>query len=235
MLSRLISSKFFLLVILACIVFILLGNWQLRRLQWKTELIERVETRIHAVPVAAPLQLHASNISKQKHEYLRVKVKGQFLHQQETLVQTTTEIGSGYWVMTPLVSGDSTILINRGFVPEEFKQTGKREDGLVLGEQTVIGLLRLTEPEGQLFRNNEPAEGRWYSRDVEAIAKTKSLKQVAPFFIDAEKTDLSAELPIAGMTRIQFRNTHLIYALTWYGLALLLFFMSYRAITCKEV
>jgi surfeit locus 1 family protein len=44
---------------------------------------------------------------------------------------------------------------------------------------------------------------------------------VAPYFIDADAASNPGRLPVGGLTQIHFRNSHLVYALTWYGLALL--------------
>ena len=41
-------------------------------------------------------------------------------------------------------------------------------------EATIEGLLRFTEPGGGFLRDNDPASGRWYSRDVAAIASSFS-------------------------------------------------------------
>ena len=84
----------------------------------------------------------------------------------------------------------------------------------------VEGLVRLSEPEGRVLRPNRPAENRWYSRDVDAIAKARGLGPVAPYFIDAGASPADA-LPVGGLTVVRFRNAHLIYALTWFGLAAL--------------
>ena len=49
-----------------------------------------------------------------------VYATGTFANDRETLVQAVTELGGGYWVMTPLVGADgTTIIINRGFVPAD--------------------------------------------------------------------------------------------------------------------
>ena len=89
------------------------------------------------------------------------------------------------------------------------------------GEVSVTGLLRISEPGGGFLRDNAPADDRWYSRDVAAIAQARGLDgPVAPYFIDAERPG-PAGYPVGGLTVIAFRNEHLVYALTWFGLALL--------------
>jgi surfeit locus 1 family protein len=90
-------------------------------------------------------------------------------------------------------------------------------------ETTVTGLLRINEPKGTLLRSNVPAEERWYSRDVTAIAAARGLQNVAPYFIDADDTKNPGDLPVGGLTQIVFPNNHLVYAITWYGLAVMTF------------
>ena len=87
------------------------------------------------------------------------------------------------------------------------------------GNAVVTGLVRLTEPGGRFLRANQPSADRWYSRDVAAIAAARDLGKVARFFIDADATPNPGGLPIGGLTVVSFRNSHLVYALTWFGLA----------------
>ena len=154
-------------------------------------------------------------------------------------MKAVTDLGPGYWVMTPLVTDRGfTVLINRGFVPSERQKPADRADGQVEGPTTVTGLLRLTEPDGGFLRANDPAGDRWFSRDVPAIAHSQGLTAAAPFFVDAGMPDASAQVvgeakrstaadlqnqvwPRSGLTQIRFTNNHLVYALTWYGLALM--------------
>jgi surfeit locus 1 family protein len=86
----------------------------------------------------------------------------------------------------------------------------------------VTGLLRITEPEGAMLRSNDPAAGRWFSRDVAAIAAARGLTDVAPYFIDADGASGGPDSPVGGLTVIRFHNNHLVYAITWYSLALML-------------
>jgi surfeit locus 1 family protein len=143
-----------------------------------------------------------------------------FDNDRETLVQAVTELGPGFWVMTPLRTDDGEeILINRGFVPPELTDRAKRAAGLPATPVTVTGLLRISEPHGGFLRANQPAQGRWYSRDVAAIAQARGLANVAPYFIDADSAPNAGGWPRGGLTVVRFPNSHLAYALTWFGMA----------------
>lgn len=202
--------------------FLALGGWQVQRLAWKTHLIAQVDARVHAAAVPAPGPTEWAGVTRDKDQYLRVTVRGRFLHDKETLVQAVTDAGGGFWVMTPLVDDRGfTVLINRGFVPAGRRNPAVRADGQVEGQQTVTGLLRITEPKGGFLRANDPAGDRWRSRDVAAIAARRDLTTVAPYFIDADASPNPGGWPRGGLTVIRFANSHLVYALTWFGLALL--------------
>jgi surfeit locus 1 family protein len=48
------------------------------------------------------------------------------------------------------------------------------------------------------------------------------LTVTAPYFIDADGSPNAGGWPIGGLTVVAFPNNHLIYALTWFALALML-------------
>ena len=175
-------------------VFVALGTWQVQRREWKLDLIARVETRVHAPVVAAPGPAEWSGVTAANSEYRHVTVSGTFLNTAETLVQALTDLGSGYWVVTPLRELDGTlVLVNRGFVPPERRERAAHGASEAETPATVTGLLRITEPRGNFLRYNDPAHELWYSRDVRAIARARGLKgRVAPYFIDADAGGTSA-------------------------------------------
>lgn len=215
------GKRSFLLVLcaFAALLFGGLGIWQVERRAWKLDLIERVNARVNAPPQPLPPRSRWGSLDPREVEYRRVRATGVFLHDRETLVDALTELGPGSWVLTPLRTNQGIVLINRGFVPPDRRAPATRAAGQTSGEITVTGLLRLPEPEGRFLRPNQPAADRWFSRDVAAIARARGLGQVAPFFIDAGATPDPGGAPVGGLTVVQFRNTHLIYALTWFGLA----------------
>ncbi len=204
------------------LVLLGLGTWQVERRAWKLDLIARVDARVHAPAVSAPGPAEWPRVGPDD-AYRHVRLSGTFLHDRETLVQAVTERGGGFWVLTPLRRPDgSLVLVNRGFVPGDRRDPATREPGQVAGETTVTGLLRLTEPKGAFLRSNDPTDDRWYSRDVAAIAAARGLTEVAPYFVDAGATPNPGGLPVGGLTVIAFPNNHLVYAITWYGMALML-------------
>jgi surfeit locus 1 family protein len=215
--------------------FVALGTWQLERRVWKLDLIARVEQRVHAAAVMAPPSSQWPRLTAANSEYRHVRASGTFLSGSETLVQATTELGAGFWVLTALRRTDgSVVLVNRGFVPPDgrppqWRDSATRGAGEPPGITVVTGLLRMTEPGGAFLRRNNAAANRWYSRDVQAIARARGLSRVAPYFIDADAVPRAAadsshapeSSPVGGLTVIAFHNNHLVYAITWYTLALM--------------
>lgn len=226
--------------------FVALGTWQVQRRVWKLDLIERVDQRVHSAPVALPPPSEWPGINAAAHEYLPVTAHGHWLPGKTVLTQAVTALGSGFWVVSALQQDDGTeVLVNRGFIPQEQRTewtapAAAVSSGPPPSPVTVQGLIRMTEPKGGFLRTNDPAQQRWFSRDVAAIAQALRLGHAAPFFIDAglptagaraltaEAVEVagtaataSAPWPRAGMTTIRFPNSHLVYAITWYGLALM--------------
>jgi surfeit locus 1 family protein len=213
---------FVLLGLLGVLVFVGLGVWQLERRIWKLDLIARVDQRIHAPVVDAPGPATWSDINAAAYEYRHVRMAGRFQGGANTLVQAVTELGGGYWVLTPMRTENGfTVLVNRGFVPQDRKAEFQREIAGSTLPVTVDGLLRISEPGGGFLRSNDPAANRWYSRDVAAIAKARGLTDIAPYFVDAEASGVDS-WPRGGLTVVSFRNSHLVYALTWFALAAML-------------
>ncbi|WP_155723785.1 SURF1 family protein [Brucella anthropi] len=219
------SSRFFLglmsvLGVIFFIVFMGLGIWQVERLQWKLDLIARVDARVHAEPIAAPGPDDWANVNQKDDEYRHVMLTGTYLNDKEVLVHALTERGAGYWVLTPMRSPDGALtFINRGLVPNDKRDPSSRQETQIAGETTVTGLLRMPEPDGFFLRPNDPARNDWNSRDVAAFAQKENLGPVAPYFIDADATASAGALPIGGLTVVKFRNSHLSYAITWFALA----------------
>ena len=126
-------------VLAAIALFLGLGAWQVQRLAWKRDLIARVDARLAAEPVAAPGPAAWDGLSRDADEYARVTASGRFDHAREVQSLAVTELGPGYWVLTPLETPAFTVIVNRGFVPQDRRDPASRQEGAIPGEVTVSG------------------------------------------------------------------------------------------------
>ena len=203
-----------------------LGTWQVQRLQWKEALIAQVEARRSSPPEPLP-EIERIWRETGDVDYLPVTVTGRFDHGAEQYFYTTHEGAVGWNVYTPLtLESGRVVLVNRGFVPDAFRDPATRASGLVEGTVDVTGLARnpLTAKPNAFVPDNEPAERTYFWKSMPQMARAAGLDpdRLVPFFVDAGAGDAPGELPRGGVTIVAFPNNHLQYAITWYGLALAL-------------
>ncbi|MFP1631738.1 SURF1 family protein [Zhengella sp. ZM62] len=213
------------LALVALVILVGLGNWQVRRLAWKEGLIDRIAERMASapLPLAGVETLFAGTGDV---DYLPAMATGTFEHGGEQHFFATHQGSSGYYVYTPLRLADGRVLfVNRGFVPFDRKDPATREAGQTAGVVTVTGLARnpLAEKPGGVYEN-DLAANIYYWKDLEAMAASAGLDpdKVLPFFLDADDTANPGGLPVGGVTLVNLPNNHLQYAITWYGLAVAL-------------
>ncbi len=117
---------------------------------------------------------------------------------------------------------DRCVYVNRGFVPLENKDPETRADGLIAGSVAIDGLFRGPQaPSGVaawVAPVDNPQANEWYSRDPARFALASGLA-AAPAMVDSSGREAPGVLPKGGTTKIEFRNNHLQYAFTWFGLA----------------
>lgn len=213
--------------LIALTILLVLGFWQVQRLHWKNELIDRVNQRIEDQPVSLSeiLEEFGSDASA---EYRPVLLSGTFYHPGERHYYTTHRGEVGWNIFTPLIRDDgSIVMVNRGFVPDALKNPDKRKDSQFATRVTIEGLLRVSpEKKPNMFMpDNEPAANRFYWRDLSQMIESSGVtneERAIGFFVDVRKSDKQSDYPIAGTTRVRFPNSHLQYAGTWFGLAFVL-------------
>ena len=214
--------------LVALVVLVGLGTWQLQRRAWKDDLIARIEARSQGEAGAILPEEAWPGWRAEADEFRRVRVTGTFLHEHEAPVHglAPAERGApvqGFYLFTPLrLAGGAMVLVNRGFVPTELRDPPSRPASQPHGEVTVTGLVRAPEPRSWFTPDDVPALNRWFARDPQAIAAAKGLERVAPFYVEADGAPNPGGWPRGGQTRLNLPNNHLQYALTWYGIALTL-------------
>ena len=83
----------------------------------------------------------------------------------------------------------------------------------------VTGIVRVPETQATFTPDNEVGANRWFWRDLPAMARAIGAAEVAPFYLEAEKSDVPGGWPEGGQTRVELPNNHLQYAITWFLMA----------------
>jgi surfeit locus 1 family protein len=148
------------------------------------------------------------------------------LNDKEIFLAASSDSGqSGYQVLTPLrEAGGRIVFVNRGFIPLDRKEPATRSAGEPSGPVRIEGLLRvapLAKP-SWFLPDNRPEHNLWFWVDLPAMAEAAGLGNVAPLYIDADKTPNPGGWPKGGVTRLDLPNDHLQYAITWFALAVAL-------------
>ncbi len=210
--------------LVALAILLSLGTWQVQRLAWKDDLIATITARVASAPV--PLaQIEQKFAQDSDVEYWPVTVEGVFHHEGERHFFATHDGRSGYYIYTPLQLDDGRLLLlNRGFVPFDFKDAALRAAGQVEGRQTIVGLARnpLAGKPSWVVPDNDIQRNVFYWKDIDAMASTSGVgrrEDYLGFFVDANNAPNPGGLPIGGVTLISMPNNHMQYVVTWYGLA----------------
>jgi surfeit locus 1 family protein len=202
-----------------------LGSWQVARLGWKTELLARFEDRLVRDPLPLPPTIDPAAIKD--FDYRRVYATGKFRHDQEMLIGPRLNDGNdGYMVVTPLerefdgYSGNTKILICRGWIPKDKKSQRARPEGLPQGEVTVQGLLREPWKKNMFTPENKPEQNAFYFPDVQQMANHTGSQPV--WIEETMKPDLvesydreAKGIPIGRPAEVNLRNNHTQYIVTW--------------------
>ena len=204
------------------LILLALGTWQVQRLDWKNDLIASFEKRSSASPIELPTaDLVAADL-----EFRRLRLVGSFDHSKEIFMTGRTYEGNaGFHIVTPFTLSDGRIvLVNRGWVSESYRDRAKRPFTLVDGEVTLDAILRFPAKKGYFVPENEAENGFWFTLIPAQIAAHLDLssKAVTSVYAATIRTGDVVKLPIAARTKLNLRNSHLSYAVTWYGIALAL-------------
>ncbi|MBK4216602.1 SURF1 family protein [Paracoccus caeni] len=193
--------------IVGCAILIQLGLWQLRRMDWKEGMLAEIQARIDAP--AVPLPAHTDPSMK----YMPVSVGGTTTGKEIDVLSGTKEQGGGYQVVSGFVTDDGrTILLDRGFIPQEMRHVERPPVRL-----QVTGNLHWPDEKSSSTPDPNLDENIWFARDVAAMAKvldTEPILVVASFVQGDVQGVEPIPVAIEGIP-----NNHLSYAVQWFLIA----------------
>jgi len=204
---------FFILFIFAVL---LLGTWQVFRLNLKNNLISTLENNLKKNSI-----IFNEDIDK---EYTKVLLKKKDLKSKIFLYHLNKgEIG--FKVIVPYqVNSSLVVLVDKGWIRKDkidlIKNTLLNED-VIEGYTKKIGEKNLFTP------NNNIKEDFLYSVQTDSLKKSLNKNIYPLLIIQTSKTNKDI---VPNDYAIRLPNNHLQYAITWYGLALvtIIFFLYYR-------
>ncbi|WP_420548211.1 SURF1 family protein [Curvivirga sp.] len=218
-----------LMAVPALIIIFGLCFWQVQRLQWKNDLIDKMISRANS-PAA---ELPAGSLDEEDTEFRPFTVRGIFDHEHEIyLVNRSLNGNPGVHVLTPLVreDGQGAILVNRGWAPFEDGRDKKenRVAGLVGGIQEVSGLLRFPKGRNMFIPDNDLTKNVWFYIDMEQ-AKEAVGYDLADYYLLSADDQVPGGFPIGKQWHLKLANNHLQYAITWFslGITLLVIFLLF--------
>jgi surfeit locus 1 family protein len=205
------------LVSLAVLALCGLGVWQVKRLQWKTDLLARVQALQYAP--AEPLNVALNHVQAGRDvDFIRVTTACESGSPAPAArVYTVTDDGPGWRpiVLCRLKAGPySAVLLDLGFEPDG----ARAADTTLAAPPELVGVLR-SAPRHRPFMAtpvNGPGEFGW--RDAHGIAAALGAPDAAPVFLMLEQP-AAAKAIRPQPAPIDIPNNHLGYAITWFGLA----------------
>ncbi len=212
------SAFAWVMAVIAFCILIALGTWQMQRLAWKEGLIAKMQHSATSEPeVGLPA---TTTLGGRGFDYFRVR--GVFLHDKEFhLGARTHKEKQGYHILTPFMLEDGRqILLNRGWVPADKKEASTRLDSLTQLEDDASIVIRIRTDDDRNYFTPEHSvkDNIWFWKNIPAMNAESGLKLI-PYSADVMNPREEGVLPVPLAREIELRNDHLMYAVTWYLLA----------------
>lgn len=205
---------------LSLAILLALGSWQVDRLFWKKDLIEMRQAQAQMPPIAVPID----TVLDPDMAFRAAYAEGRYLNDQEKYLMARTRRGNvGFQLITPLEQEDGRIImVNRGWVPQDYRDPETRPESLIEGPVRVTGVLRVPSKKHWAQPENDAIKNQWFYVDVNHMAEDTGADLASSYYLELDDTPVSGGLPIGGQAKVELPNNHLEYAITWYSLALIL-------------
>ncbi len=209
---------------ICCVMILLaLGTWQVKRLEWKDAIIEKLDAQYDDAARAAPFdKLKLDDLAREHDPMAYGTIKGRLLREQAILLGPRIEDGrAGFHLLIPVaIENGNVLIVNAGWVNDLWQDNIEdRLSTLPGGAVTLRGIMH--KPDWSSFAsNNSPANDMWFRADIDEIAEAKELDTPYPFILYADHADPALYDVKPHEERWLPRNKHLQYALFWYALAL---------------
>lgn len=186
-----------------------LGVWQLQRMGWKEGVIDRIEARIGAAPVPLP-----PAPDPEADAYLPVALDATVTGAPLRVLGAWRGAGTGFRIVAPMVTPEGRrIMVDLGVLPLDTADDDAPVP-LPAGPLEIVG--NLAWPDDATAGTPASDGDLWYARDVDAMADALMTERLMVVARDVSPPAGPVPSPV-GTEGIP--NSHLGYAIQWFGLA----------------
>ena len=202
------------------IVTLLLGIWQLQRMNWKNSLI----VNFNELKISAATDLSIA----QKKEFIKVKSTGIINRNKKIFFPAKTYNGKvGFRIASEFISesGDLYLIDEGWFSNSDFVYFKNNKD---VFKEKIVGYIRFPRVKKIFTPKNNIINNEWYTYDLKEISSYFSSSLNQTFFIKKLNPNKESFL-IPSTQQHQFSNNHLQYSITWFcmSFAFLIMFLVY--------
>ena len=214
-----IKKTFTLVSIIISLICFSLSIWQVKRLEWKKNLISNIEKAYNSDSI----NINVLSGDLRNFKFKNVYLEGTFINEKSMFLGPRVNNEKvGYHLITPFLIKDGRfILINRGWLKEIIKIREPNKEYLIKGILKESDIKNIFTPKNNMEKN------LWFYISTDEMSKFAGLRLVDNIFVDLIGSNPNHKLTIINSSTPKIVNNHLQYAITWAILGLLFLVMNY--------
>ena len=214
-----IKKTFTLVSIIISLICFSLSIWQVKRLEWKKNLISNIEKAYNSDSI----NINALSGDLRNFKFKNVYLEGTFINEKSMFLGPRVNKDQvGYHLITPFLLKDGRyILTNRGWLKEIIKIREPNKEYLIKGILKESDIKNIFTPKNNMEKN------LWFYISTDEMSKFAGLRLEDNIFVDLIGSNPNHKLTIINSSTPKIVNNHLQYAITWAILGLLFLVMNY--------
>ena len=168
--------------IVALSILLGLSGWQIKRLNWKTDLISQRISSFESDPIS-----FVNMNQPEKNEFRKVFVDGQLLNEFEMYMPALSKRGNnGFHILVPLkTTSGKFIIYDTGWVPLKIKEKEKRLLNISKNSQTFEAVIRTSGRKGYFQPDNDLNTNTWFFVEPELMSKYLKMNFENEYYLEA--------------------------------------------------
>lgn len=214
-----IKKTFTLVSIIISLICFSLSIWQVKRLEWKKNLISNIEKAYNSDSI----NINVLSGDLRNFKFKNVYLEGTFINEKSMFLGPRVNKDQvGYHLITPFLLKDGRyILTNRGWLKEIIKIREPNKEYLIKGILKESDIKNIFTPKNNMEKN------LWFYISTDEMSKFAGLRLVDNIFVDLIESNPKDKFTIINSSMSKIVNNHLQYAITWAILGLLFLVMNY--------